>query len=201
MDKDYQWIFSGIGVSILAIFFAIFKKYLLKTSKSNIKENKLIKIKENNLIKIEENNAIKNLKIEDSFNINNIYNNYQSVDNTDSNSYNTDLNFTDLNPYEIVEIIRKSPVYQQTDNMKNYIGLKFKWILEIYSVDKIDDNIVNISLYPKKRISPLIQFKININEFPAFKTFYRDELLEITGKILEFENISITVEPIKINKI
>ena len=186
--KNYTWIFSGIGVVILTI---IYQLYVRK------KENKESSLKNTHISTKSGNNVI----LSGSSN-----NTVQIITNKIHESLLLGMSkvndvIVDIDPNTIKEEINYAPAFQQDNIGNNYIGIKIRWNLELYSIRKNNGQISSINFYPIKQTGPLITIEADIEDYPFLKFAKRDSLFEVEGKIVICSSSNITIECSKIKPV
>lgn len=186
--RNYEWIFSGIGVLILTLIL----NWVLRKRKSSISYVK------NNKISSESGSNV----IVSGSNVNSV----QIITNKIHESLllgKSKVNdvIIDIDPNTIKEEINNAPAFQQDNIGNNYIGIKIRWNLELYSIRKNNGQISSINFYPIKQTGPLITIEADIEDYPFLKFAKRDSLFEVEGKIVICSSFNITIECSKIKPV
>jgi len=100
----------------------------------------------------------------------------------------------DTDPTTIKKEISNAHAFQQDDIGNNYIGIKIRWNLELYSIHKGNGQIYSISFYPIKQTGPIITVEADIEKYPFLKFAKMDTLFEVEGKIITCSSFSINIE-------
>lgn len=176
-NKNYEWIFSGIGVLVITILLSLFRKEKSKSSSnSSVNKSNVIELKESN------NNNVQIIGTQ-------IQARYEIVDND-----NKDSDFVNIVPINIMKQIQSAPLYQQKEIANHYIGLKIKWILTLFHIYKHETNIISVSMEFNVGQYPDINFIVDIEKYPILKTANAGKMFEITGKIIACETLHISIE-------
>ena len=97
--------------------------------------------------------------------------------------------FFALTPKEILENIKSRPVFQQEDARKYYIGLKVKWRLYLFSVDKDkkDEKTAQVCVTTKELSGSLIFCSVEVSRYPQLKLAKRNAIILVSGEISEVD--------------
>lgn len=189
--KNYQWMFSGVGVVALTLFIKVFfdrkekgKREIANTDSSNNSDNKIIISERNNA----------------SFNSlsNPVQKNYYPKEEK-----SVDPDVVDFSPQDIYKQIEETTPYQKEEVRKSYKGLKINWTLELMSIFGKNGNIVTVLFSSKddSYTSRTISSKIDIEKYPFLKVSKEKDKFNILGKILKVDGLSIEVESENIKKL
>jgi hypothetical protein len=153
ISNNYTWIFSGIGVLIISLIL----NWVLRKRKSSISHVK------NNEISSESGSNV----IVSGSNVNNVQiitNKIQESSLLEKSKGNDVI--IDIDPTTIKNEISNAHAFQQDDIGNNYIGIKIRWNLELYSIHKGNGQIYSISFYPIKQTGPIITVEADIEKYP-----------------------------------
>lgn len=108
-----------------------------------------------------------------------------------------DSNSISFLPSEIIERIDSSPLLQQEDVKKYYIGLNVEWVLNVYSINKIDHNSVQVQSKLGDSPSPTVLFTVNFDENKILGLLENGDRIKVSGKISEIIVFFIFLEDVK----
>lgn len=182
IKENKEWMFSGVGATILIFFFQLFKlnKSNILETKNKSRSNK-ISLKESN------NNTIQIIEKQ-------IHNNHGSTLNESAN-----VDFANILPINIKSEIENAPLYQQQIVASHYVGLRISWDLELFTIFKRDEDLILVCLVPEKLLYPNIEFEADLKKYPAFRIAKKGQHYCLKGEIIECTsfNIKIKMESIK----
>lgn len=195
ISKNYEWVFSGVGVLFLTLIINYVRKNKNLDSKK-INEKYTIEGvgNENNVL---EKNTIKdnsvNIQNSDNANVqiaNNLTNNFVTIEKEKEKGNSRISNF---DATEIRDKIENSPPFQKKQIAKNYSGIRIKWDVSYQmSHDPEENNVRIMSLFEGHY--PWVCFNVNLEEYPIFKTAEKDVIFTIIGKIIEYDGGTFEIE-------
>jgi len=171
--ENKEWIFSGIGIFLLAGTGAVLK-YILPKIKGK-KENANVSVSE------------MTKKISSGLN-----KRIESAHSTQSE------NIVDITVKEIIDEIQNMPPFQQASAGKNYNGIKVQWEGRLWNVEKShrsNKNIVRVDIKPHPNdLHYTIFLYVDIEKFPELKVAKRDYTIKVKGKIIDCSSAGMYVE-------
>ncbi len=162
--ENKDWIFSGIGIFIISvIIYAV--KFFIKNKSSH---ESSLPLNIHSLPK--ENNNLPNSQVG------------RKIDSPINN---------DLTTLNILDEIKNTPLLQQKDLIKSYIGQNINWETQISSITEIGKNKVTLQLNthaqitskPKGETYSLIYCNVNLNNYPELRMMKIGANITIEGKI------------------
>lgn len=186
--KNYEWIFSGIGISMLIAFFKIFEK--LKNFGRSEPDKKTIF-----LDKTTNSGNIINLSSSDNNNIQVVNNQTHHVYNKDHSKL-TKTEISNIEPRQTLDDIQSAPLLQQEYLEESFVGLRVKWIVRLNLLFSRDNKQINVACKPDDdNVSyPTINFLVNVDDYPFFKIARSGKKLEVIGKIIKYKGFHIDLE-------
>jgi hypothetical protein len=202
ISKNYDWLFSGIGVVIILTII----RWLKKGTNEQEKALKGEKIK------------ILNKKVQDStktHSINSLSNSVQSkntLSNSDNNviisgeqiqniqifpsktEYKEISSIIDIEPITIKNEIESVPLLQRDHIGSIYEGIKIKWILPLFMIHSRGNNKIGVVFNAAETAYPKINIDTDLDKHPFFKIAKDKDLFEIEGKIIKCSAYDIEVE-------
>lgn len=110
-----------------------------------------------------------------------------------------------LTPKKIIEEIHTAPPFQKNQIAENFSGLDIDWTATLWNIKEENwgenKGMFFVELHTEEYPSRNINFLINIDEYPRFRTLKRDDRVNVVGKIEKCsgEGCSVTVKVDKIN--
>ncbi len=179
LAENKEWLFSGIGATALAGFFAFFSKTKPKkqtTTNTNFTETATsvtgTKINAGNITNIIVNNG-SNAAAE-------IKNHHSTIL---SGKAKSSLN---MSVDDILNDIASRPPFQQDEVQKHYIGtyIDFSGVLRV--LHKHNDKEITVSLGLESDYGTKVRFNVDVNDFPTFKFMRQGTPVSVTGRIQGF---------------
>ncbi len=103
----------------------------------------------------------------------------ESLDNNGSKEYQDNPS-----PEEIMLAVDNLPEYQKDYMLNNYVGIKIRWRLALFSVD-VKDAIVRLSLHRIEAGNLIIVCEVNVDDYPKIKFLKRHHKIWVSGRIDE----------------
>ncbi|MCK9437141.1 MAG: hypothetical protein M0Q12_08045 [Synergistaceae bacterium] len=185
--KNYEWLFSGLGVLVISIILGLLKKKRdhqtygnkVKTIETNNSNDPFVQAS-NNLVK------------------NSVFINEQQEGNViEANEAEV---YLEVQPIDIIDAVQKAPPFHQKSIEESYIGQKVNWVVDFISIRSDDNNKYHIISRYKKSY-PWIYFDVDIECYPIFKIANKDDEFCITGKIIEVSGHDIRLDVSSIKKL
>lgn len=156
--KNKEWLFSGLGISVLTVLFLIFRHIIEKR-----KQLKIVP-------------AHPNHKSTGTIN-----------DKTQRHSPSYSQEYSaHPTPIEIAQSIKNLPPFQQNTAEENFVGIKICWELTLSLVHKRGENIV-ILMCESKGYSRYVGVEASINEYPQIRVINEGQRLKVFGQITDIE--------------
>ena len=170
--ENKEWIFSGIGVAISTFIMAsLFRKRKDTSSTSNT-----------NVSTVQTNTSGTNISAAEISNLT-IHNHPQKTDDSRIHPVPVD-SFLSMTVEEILEEVNNRPLYQHDEAKTYYIGSRIRFIGVLFSLDKVENEMVYVYLSPEKEWEvPKVRFKVKISDYPQLKIMKRNARVSVSGKI------------------
>ena len=109
----------------------------------------------------------------------------EQVDTTDhkDNSIGYSMHPT---PKEVADEINSTPLFQQKDAEKNYIGIKVRWDVSLSLVHSGSNNNVELTC-EFKGYSRFVNIKTNLEKYPKIKILKRGQKITVYGEIIKID--------------
>lgn len=105
------------------------------------------------------------------------------------------LVFLNKSPIEIYQEIDNTSPYNRYNVMSNYKDQKIKWVLDFYSLNKLEiPKNPYFGIFNFENSDVTVFFNIDINEYPIFKITNRGEKFSVIGEIKQIDDMGIELE-------
>jgi hypothetical protein len=160
INKNKEWLFSGIGIVLIVGLFSFFRKLI------NLQKKKSVPYSEPQKVMKKTGTPSTPTIIEPKSAL------YYPPANI--------ILLESLSPSKILRTIREAPLLQQDEVTKHYIGLKVTWEGELNNAYTIKNDIVRIVLCSSHKG---IIFHVNKNDYPGLGLLKEGAMLTVEGII------------------
>lgn len=179
-----EWIFSGIGITVLYLLYLLIKHLFKKKSPITLKDIKSIpsSVKQSEVYEVKQ----LNFKGEGDSDTDKL----RRSDNKQETHITKKSYMSQEDARRITKELNEMPPLHINDVAKNYTGFNIDWMTEYSTASIRKDDLIGVTVLMEAigTIRPIvIHFEVNLSEYKQFSILKSGAKIRVTGQIVKFE--------------
>ena len=176
LDKNKEWLFSGIGVLFIGYLATHFRKRLFPQTAQNGNGGAVVIVQ------------VSSQQLPQSTNIESL--------NQVTPAHITKI--TTITLAEITKALENAPPLQNNELAKHYKGINVQWETKLFNAEKKEDDNVRLSLDFGPRDAHLVYCTVRLSDYRELGVLPKGAPITVMGRIREVERKSATLEDVQL---